>query len=395
MPLDRSSDDLQAAGAAVVENSPFCTICNFAIQNPSVFSETVCRYTFHKICISSYIKTHSDCPACGSKIIKDAKQVNSSATQKVGSSITTRSTSKARIFDANRTDESLRRESGSNPSAGFSSSQPTLTIENVKDIVTSIVSDQQAQLVQSLSGQISSLVERSVEASLTRLNINPASQNVDASSPVRTNNVAMPNVSDVEQRTLEQLLGLPSSNNERSNNGYGQINLDGNSLNRSRLSNPSSFSDLASRPDKVSQIIANWKLKFNGSSSSLPVDNFIYRVEALTKQTLNGDFETLCRSASALFDGKASDWFWRFHRSVHVVQWFDLCKALRQQYRDSRTDIDFRELIRDRKQKPNEPFDVFYEAVIDLVDRLDKPLEDKILVEILRRNLLPDIQHEI
>lgn len=395
MPLDRSSDDLQAAGAAVVENSPFCTICNLAIQNPSVLSETVCRHTFHKICISSYIKTHSDCPACGSKIIKDAKQVNSSATQKVGSSITTRSTSKARIFDANRTDESLRRESGSNPSAGSSSSQPTLTMENVKDIVTSIVSDQQAQLVQSLSGQISSLVERSVEASLTRLNINPASQNVDASSPVRTNNVAMPNVSDVEQRTLEQLLGLPSSNNERSNNGYGQINLDGNSLNRSRLSNPSSFSDLASRPDKVSQIIANWKLKFNGSSSSLPVDNFIYRVEALTKQTLNGDFETLCRSASALFDGKASDWFWRFHRSVHVVQWFDLCKALRQQYRDSRTDIDFRELIRDRKQKPNEPFDVFYEAVIDLVDRLDKPLEDKILVEILRRNLLPDIQHEI
>lgn len=98
MPLDRSSDDLQAAGAAVVENSPFCTICNLAIQNPSVLSETVCRHTFHKICISSYIKTHSDCPACGSKIIKDAKQVNSSATQKVGSSITTRSTSKARIL---------------------------------------------------------------------------------------------------------------------------------------------------------------------------------------------------------------------------------------------------------------------------------------------------------
>lgn len=166
-------------------------------------------------------------------------------------------------------------------------------------------------------------------------------------------------------------------------------------MNRSRLSFPTSSRDLSSRPDKVSQIITNWKIKFNGSSTSLPVDNFIYRVEALTKQTLNGDFDILCRSASSLFEGKASDWYWRFHRTVPVVIWRDLCKALRQQYRDSRTDIDFRELIRDRKQKPNEPFDTFYDSVIDLVDRLDKPLDDKTLVEILRRNLQPDIQHEI
>jgi len=35
------------------------------------------------------------------------------------------------------------------------------------------------------------------------------------------------------------------------------------------------------------------------------VDNFIYRVEALTHQTLEGNFSVLCSNAIILFDGKA------------------------------------------------------------------------------------------
>lgn len=68
---------------------------------------------------------------------------------------------------------------------------------------------------------------------------------------------------------------------------------------------------------------------------------------------------------------------------------------MRTQYRDSRTDVDWRELIRDRKQKTNETFDSFYEAIADISDRLSRPLEENVLIEILRRNLLPEIQHEI
>lgn len=91
MHLDSSSDDLQNGGAIVVDNSPFCTIYNLTFSNPSDLSEIVCRHTFYKVCISIYIKTHSDCPS---------------------------------------------------------------------------------QLVQSLANQIPSMVERSVEVSLVRLNIN-------------------------------------------------------------------------------------------------------------------------------------------------------------------------------------------------------------------------------
>lgn len=200
----------------------------------------------------------------------------------------------------------------------------------------------------------------------------------------------MQTLPDVEQRTLEQLLGLPSApHNDSPGPDYAT------SRNRSHIGIRSTVSDLTFRPDKVSQIMFNWKLKFNGSSNCLPVDSFLYRVEALTNQTLNGNFDILCGNASALFEGKANDWFWRFHKTVDNVRWSDLCRALRQQYKDSRTDVDYREMIRDRKQKPHETFDSFYESVIDLVDRLDQPINDKTLVEILRRNLLPEIQHEI
>lgn len=127
----------------------------------------------------------------------------------------------------------------------------------------------------------------------------------------------------------------------------------------------------------------------------MSVDSFIYRVDPLTAQTLYGDFELLCNYAGSLFEGKATDWFWRFHQKEPRITWPKLCKALREQYRDSRTDIDFLELIRDRKQKPNETFDSFYDSVHELIDRLKTPIDDTTLIEILRRNLLPEIQHEI
>lgn len=191
----------------------------------------------------------------------------------------------------------------------------------------------------------------------------------------------------VEQRTLEQLLGLPNQSNS-------PHNWPNNALNSTGI-NVAQGSDLVLRPDKVSHIIHNWKVRFSGESRGMSVDNFLYRVEALTNQTLNGNFEILCDHISTLFDAKANDWFWRYHRSVPSIKWPDLCSALRKQYKDSRTDIDLREMIRDRKQKCNENFDAFYESVIDISDRLVEPLSENILVEILRRNLLPEIQHEI
>lgn len=50
-----------------------------------------------------------------------------------------------------------------------------------------------------------------------------------------------------------------------------------------------------------------------------------------------------------------------------------LCKALREQYKDSKTYVYIREFISDRRQKPNENFDCFYESIIALT-RLHCPM---------------------
>lgn len=57
-----------------------------------------------------------------------------------------------------------------------------------------------------------------------------------------------------------------------------------------RNNTPSDTTDF--RPDRIGQIMANWKLRFTGKGY-LSVDDFIYRAKALTRQTLEGNFELL------------------------------------------------------------------------------------------------------
>lgn len=115
--------------------------------------------------------------------------------------------------------------------------------------------------------------------------------------------------------------------------------------------------DLANRPDKVVHFLNGWKLKFSGSG--MTIDNFIYRVEALTQQTLEGN----AKNASVLFKGKANEFYWRYHKTVGDVRWDGLCVALRMKFRQERDDTDIEELIRGRKQKANESFDSFLDGI--------------------------------
>lgn len=165
----------------------------------------------------------------------------------------------------------------------------------------------------------------------------------------------------IESQTLNQLLGIPQNSNQEN-----FVNFDTNASPGNLLRiNSANSGDLSVRPDKISQIISNWRLKYSGNSSGLSIDAFIYRVEALTNQTLGGNFDLLCRNASALFEAKACDWYWRYHKSVREIKWPDLC------------------------------FDAFYDSILELVDHLDQPLGETLMIEILRRNILPEIQHEI
>jgi len=180
--------------------------------------------------------------------------------------------------------------------------------------------------------------------------------------------------------------------------GFPEINLDTDFVG-SPGSGPGSqrsfVSDLAQRLDKVAHILNGRKIRFSGNEDGLSIDNFIYRIEALTLQTVERNFTILCSNASILFEGKARDFYWRFHKTSPVLRWDLLCQAFRKQFRNTRTDVDIGEAIRDRKQKEKKNFDSFHDTIMQMMDGLEVLLEEFTVVDILKKNLRPEIRHEL
>lgn len=48
------------------------------------------------------------------------------------------------------------------------------------------------------------------------------------------------------------------------------------------------------RSDRITMIIQNWNIKFDGSLQGISVDEFLYRVRVLTLEHFNNDFSLIC-----------------------------------------------------------------------------------------------------
>lgn len=196
-----------------------------------------------------------------------------------------------------------------------------------------------------------------------------------------------------ELRAVVQDLNLGGDTSNRGTSNIRNVGSPSDSSN-----NNSNGQNLSREPilgEKVSNLIRNWRIKFTGSDDQMTVDDFIYRINVLTSNNLNGDFDLLCKHAHGLFDGKALDWYWRYHRRDNDLDWFALTRALREQYKGDYTDFDIMEDIHRRKQRHNESFDDFYNSIAALTDRLKTPITDANLCCILIRNLRNEIRHEL
>ncbi|KNE88882.1 hypothetical protein PSTG_17672, partial [Puccinia striiformis f. sp. tritici PST-78] len=368
MPLRHSNEDLTQEELIVTESDcPNCGICQHKIMSREDLFKTPCNHSFHRNCISKHFLNKTTCPECEASCNKPLRE------SKASSGYNTRQHSK----NQSNTASTAKQGEQLFNTPGAASEEDDINIR-----VSAAVEAMQGQLLRDLTDKMSGMIQTTIETTLRRVS------NLDT-NPNEVNQSNIPFIQPVESRlsSLDQERSAPNRNFSNSPGVSYHPPPSANCLNVN--------SEFFSRPEKVSHIIHNWHVKFTGNYKDLSVDNFIYRVEALTRQTLGGNFDLLCNNISSLFEAKASDWYWRFHKSTREVKWENLCNALRRQFRDSRTDEDIRELIRDRKQKANEKFDTFYDSVVQLTDRLDYPMGDSELIEILRRNLLPEIQHEI
>lgn len=79
-------------------------------------------------------------------------------------------------------------------------------------------------------------------------------------------------------------------------------------------------------PEKITTIINNWHLKFDGSPDGLTIKEFLYRIKTLTRDTFNNDFTVICSNLNTMLTGKARDWYWRYHKQVQSITWESLRK---------------------------------------------------------------------
>lgn len=90
---------------------------------------------------------------------------------------------------------------------------------------------------------------------------------------------------------------------------------------QSRSSQANSFSQSETRsittlsPEKVTQLIQGWGVKYDGELTGPSVQEFLYRISALTDDCLSGDFLMLCKNLT----GKAREWYWRYRKENKVI----------------------------------------------------------------------------
>jgi len=115
----------------------------------------------------------------------------------------------------------------------------------------------------------------------------------------------------IEHRDLSAPANRPPSNS------YGATGND-NSQQASGVSNRSLVSV---HQDKVPTIIQSWRIKFDGVRDWLQTEEFLYRIRALAQQNLNADQNILRDHLHLFFGGKATEWYWKFHKANPNFTW--------------------------------------------------------------------------
>lgn len=390
------------------KNDRFCKICNERLcegQDCMIISE--CNHVFHSRCIEQYLSHSSECPTCKRvcslselrkvnvkyQSLDKPKALRGKTRGITASQYNTRSSARNLFTDANRNtlvDVGIPTE---NELDNLLTPNRTQYTDNLNQNIqhNSPVRNFSNNIQPTIDySQINFMIENTVSRLLSNLHLLPATtENFSTQNHPPTQ--LPPPIRNSQQYVSPQInppiqVTMPSS--QVANNLHHIPNVQG-------LNNSSFNEHFTIKSDKITNIIQNWHIRFDGSTQGISVDEFLYRVKVLTGEHFNNDFSVICKNLHILLSGRAREWYWRYHKQAKAIRWNDFCEALKYQYKDFKSSFDIHEELRNRKMRTNETFEAFYESVSSILDRLDKPLPETELVEILTRNLRPEIRHEL
>lgn len=140
--------------------------------------------------------------------------------------------------------------------------------------------------------------------------------------------------------------------------------------------------------------VEKWPIRYGGSIKDGPVDDFIFRVEALGKLA-NIPQSALTFALYQLLTGTAASWFWLFMRNEPNATWAQTRRDLSRAFQCNVSDEAIRRMIMDRLQRPGERYVEYQIAIQELEVRLTVRMTQVELLDTLRRNLLPHLQEKL
>nr|XP_036678547.1 uncharacterized protein LOC118879741 [Drosophila suzukii]XP_036678548.1 uncharacterized protein LOC118879741 [Drosophila suzukii] len=363
MSVRHSNENLVSLGD---DDSVTCTLCNGVVFELDLM-ETACKHCFHKACLQNWLQDNNTCPTCS----QPCSQSQTVSNQNSGMQNRMMTRSRSRNAD-NQNNIIVSQNGNSNPH------------QDNRQTNDSDVSEDPDQ--QSLANQMRAFQKSMLD--------NQKTFQVTTTDTITEKMTQM--FSQLNRSTF-----VDNNTQHEFRNNSGQVGFQNNQgQNSQRVGNSpdvrSNRSDLSlDRPDRISNVISNWRIKFSGSADDIAVEDFIYRVNCLTTQSLNGNFDLLSQFANLLFAGPALSFYWRVHRSVDDMNWLVLCRRLKERYSDQRSDREIKSATRRRKQGSNESFDDFLDAMLIIANSLREPMHDRELASEVRHNLKPDLKLEL
>ncbi|XP_073822182.1 uncharacterized protein [Musca autumnalis] len=131
-------------------------------------------------------------------------------------------------------------------------------------------------------------------------------------------------------------------------------------------------------------------LRFDGSSSGLSVEEFVYRLEYFQRQ-YGIPWAEIIRDFPLMLTGRAESWYWLFEKTHKFHDWEDLKHSLLSQYQSSKTNVELIAELAQRRQQPNESIDTYFHAMGQLRAKLVQPLSEFDMIKIMKKNIRENV----
>lgn len=138
----------------------------------------------------------------------------------------------------------------------------------------------------------------------------------------------------------------------------------------------------------------DYNRKFDSASSKTPIERFFYRIEEIAKDH-GVHREQLVGQLGSILQNEAVDFYWTFRERNGEISWSKLKKAFIYRFSESRTQEDVWNSLESRKQRTNEPFVEYYNAVLEISMSLKKPIRDSKLIRLLKDNMIPSLKSQL